>query len=215
MRTLKVISWKEIPNSHDNAFQKVRSLSRDMAVTETVQSNKKLVPYMITYNPFIPNIGEIINTYWGLLALSEKTCVKHALQHKPILAFKRPQNLGDILTHSKMNFSQNPTGSVSACKKRWCTHCKTISESDNFSSTSTGETFLHKQDFNCTSENVIYLIQSVKSAVLRGTHTRRYKKEWIWDFALPWSIINVSVHFKENGHSVNNFSFTPIDRVKA
>ena len=59
-----------------------------MAVTETVQSNKKLVPYMITYNPFIPNIGEIINTYWGLLALSEKPCVKHALQHKPILAFE-------------------------------------------------------------------------------------------------------------------------------
>ena len=112
---------------------------------------------MITYNSSLPNIDEIMNKYWGLLALSEKQSVKYVFQHKPILAFKRPQNLGDILIHSKMNFSQNPTGSVSACKKcRW-THCKTINESENFS-----ETFLHKQDFNCTSENVIYLITCKK-----------------------------------------------------
>ena len=30
----------------------------------------------------------------------------------------------------------------------------------------------------------------------------------------PESITNVSVHFNENGHSVDNFSFTPIDRVE-
>ena len=30
----------------------------------------------------------------------------------------------------------------------------------------------------------------------------------------PESITNVSVHFNENGHSVDNFSFTPIDKVK-
>ena len=28
------------------------------------------------------------------------------------------------------------------------------------------------------------------------------------------SITNVSVHFNENGHSVDNFSFTPIDKVE-
>ena len=88
-----------------------------MALTETVKSVKKLVPYVITYNPSLPNIGEIINKYWGLLALSENQSVKYVFQHKPILAFKRPQNLGDILIHSKINFSQNSTGSVSACKK--------------------------------------------------------------------------------------------------
>ena len=84
----------------DNAFQKVRVLPRDMALTETVKSDKKLVPYVITYNPSLPNIGEIINK-----AMSEKQSVKYVFQHKPILAFKRPQNLGDILIHSKMNFS--------------------------------------------------------------------------------------------------------------
>ena len=35
----------------DNAFQKVRALPREMALTETVKNDKKLVPYVITYNP--------------------------------------------------------------------------------------------------------------------------------------------------------------------
>ena len=90
---------------------------------------------------FLPNIGEIINKYWGLLALPEKQSVKYVFQHKPIWAFKRPQNLGVILNHTKMNFIQNPTGSVSSCKNRRCTHCKTINDTDNFSSTRTSEIF--------------------------------------------------------------------------
>ena len=49
----------------DDAFQKACSLSRDMALKETTKSNNKLVPYVITYNPSLPNIGEIINKYWG------------------------------------------------------------------------------------------------------------------------------------------------------
>ena len=169
---------------------------------------------MITYNPSLPNIGEIMNKYWGLLALSEKQSVKYVFQHKPILAFKRPQNLGDILIHSKMNFSQNPTGSVSACKKcRW-THCKTINESENFS-----EFFLHKQDFNCTSENVIYLITCKKcnAQYVGQTHQKVSKRMNSHRFDIlhyPESITNVSVHFNENGHSVDNFSFTPIDKVE-
>ena len=168
----------------DNAFQKVRALPRDMALTETVKSVKKLVPYVITYNPSLPNIGEIINKYWGLLALSEKQSVKYVFQHKPILAFKRPQNLGDILIHS-----------------------------------STSETFLHKQDLNCTSENVIYLITCKKcnAQYVGQTHQKVSKRMNSHRFDIlhyPESITNVSVHFNENSHSVDNFSFTPIDKVE-
>ena len=65
-----------------------------------------MVPYVITYNPLLPRIDEIIKKCWGLLALSKKSSVKYVFQHKHVFAFKRPQNLADILTHSKMNFSK-------------------------------------------------------------------------------------------------------------
>ena len=51
-----------------------------MTLIETVKSGKKSVPYMITYNLSLPNIGEIINKYWVLLALSEKQSVKYVFQ---------------------------------------------------------------------------------------------------------------------------------------
>ena len=44
------------------------------------ESNMKMVPYVvITYNPSLSRIGEIINKYWGLLALSQKSSVKYRM----------------------------------------------------------------------------------------------------------------------------------------
>ena len=182
----------------DDAFQKAYSLSRDMALKETTKSNNKLVPYVITYNPSLPNIGEIINKYWGLLALSQNPSVKYVFQHKPVLAFKRPQNLGDTLIHSKMNFSQNSARSVSSYKRRRCTHCKSINESTAFKSSSTSEVFSLKKDFESTTENVIYLItcKRCNSQHVGQTHQKVSKRMDSHRFDIfhhPDSFKNVSV----------------------
>ena len=104
---------------------------------------------------------------------------------------------------------------MSACKKCRCIHCKTINESDNFSSTSKSD----KQDLNCISENVIYLITCKKcnAQYVEQTHQKVSKRMNSHRFDIlhyPESITNVSVHFNKNGHSVNIFSFTPIYRVE-
>ena len=174
-----------------------------------------MVPYVITYNPSLPRIGEIINKYWGLLALSQKSSVKYVFQHKPVLAFKRPQNLADILTHSKMNFSKSPTGSVSSCKRRRCTHCKSINESKECVYSNTNETFLLKRDFDCTSKNVIYLITCKKchAQYVGQTHQKVSKRMNSHRFDIchyPDNFTNVSAHFNENGHTPSDFSFDPI-----
>ena len=162
------------------------------------KSNNKLVPYVITYNTSLPNIGEIINKYLGLLALSQNPSVKNVFQHKPVLAFKRPQNLGYTLTHSKMNFSPNSAGSVSSCKRHRCTHCKSINESTEFKSSSTSEVFSLKRDFDCTSENVIYLItcKRCNSQQVGQTHQKVSKRMDSHRFNIfhhPDSFKNVSV----------------------
>ena len=204
----------------DLAFQKASSLSRDEALSETAKHDAKMVPYVITYNPSLPNIGEIINKYWGLLALSQKSSVKYVFQHKPILAFKRPRNLADILTHSKLNFNQSHTGSVSACKRRRCTHCKSINESNEFVCSNTNETFSLNSDFDCTSENVIYLITCKKchTQYVGQTHqkvSKRMNSHRFDIFHYPDNFTNVSMHFNENGHTPNDFSFAPIDKIEA
>ena len=137
-----------------------------------------------------------------------------------MLAFKRPQNLGDILTHSKMNFSQNSAGSVSSCKRRRCTHFKSINESTEFKSSSTSEVFSLKKDFDCIPENVIYLItcKRCNSQYVGQTHqkvSKRMNSHRFDIFHHPDSFTNVSVHFSENGHTANDFSYAPIEKVNA
>ena len=68
---------------------------------------------------------------------------------------------------------------------------------------------LKKQDFNCTSENVIYLLTCRKcnAHYVGQTHQKVSKGINSHPFDIlhyPDSITNVSVHFNENGHSVNN-----------
>ena len=70
-----------------------------------------------------------------------------------------------------------------------------------------------------TSENVIYLIACKKcnAQYVGQTHQKVSKRMNSHRFDIlhyPESITKVSVHFNENGHSVDNFSFTPIDKVE-
>ena len=146
--------------------------------------------------------------------------MKYVFQHKPVLAFKRPRNLAYILTHSKFNFNQSHSGSVSACKRRRCTHCKSINESNEFVCSNTNETFSLNSDFDCTSENVVYLITCKKchTQYVGQTHqkvSKRMNSHRYDIFHYPDNFTNVSMHFKENGHTPNDFSFAPIDKIEA
>ena len=78
----------------DEALGNVSSLTQDDAVQTSVKSGDKSVnPFVIEYNPSLPNIGLIINKYWDLLQLSPKDNVSSVHAYKPILAFKQPKNL--------------------------------------------------------------------------------------------------------------------------
>ncbi|XP_060600672.1 uncharacterized protein LOC132754094, partial [Ruditapes philippinarum] len=56
----------------DNAFEKINSMSQNEALrlTESSQSNF-VIPFVVTYNPHLPNIGHVLNKYWDLLKLSK------------------------------------------------------------------------------------------------------------------------------------------------
>ena len=106
-----------------------------------------------------------------------------------------------------MNFSPYPTGSV--CKRRRCTHCKSINESTEFKGSSTIEVFSLKKDFYCTSENVVYLItcKRCNSQYVGQTHqkvSKRMNSHRFDIFHHPDCFTNVSVQFNENGHTATH-----------
>ena len=70
----------------------------------------------------------------------------------------------------------------------------------------------------CTSENVIYLItcKRCNSQFVGQTHqkvSKRMKSDRCDIFHHPDCFTNVSVHFNENSHTANDFSFAPTEKV--
>ena len=101
------------------------------------------------------------------------------------------------------------------CNSKRCSHCNSIAHSQTFTSTSTGETFTMRHNTNCKSKNVVYLITcsqcqtqyvgQTRQPVSRRMNSHRFNINNFTDSA---------AHFNGNDHSIQNFTFMPIDIVK-
>ena len=133
---------------------------QDDALQTSVKSgDKSVIPFVIEYNPSLPNIGNIINKYWNLLQLSHKDRISSVHAYKPMLAFKRPKNLRDYLVRSSFVDTCKNYHFSQTCDRRRCSHCKNIIKTGVFTSNCTQESFQMRYSTSCTSQNVIYLIE--------------------------------------------------------
>jgi len=136
----------------DQAIAKAAQLSTDEAIQPTTKSDSDVIPFVCTFNPSLANIGKTVNQYWGLF----KNSVKEIVKCRPVIEYKRPSNLQDILVHSHLNRTVNKDCKISKCCRARCTHCKYITESKHFSSSVLCRYF--KVKHTCSSSDVIYLI---------------------------------------------------------
>ena len=202
----------------EEAVKKVSSMSMDEALKPTSPMKcQDIVPFVCTYNPSLPNIGSIINQYWNLLKYSKSESVRQLYKCRPIVAYKRPTNLQDMLVHSELNRKLN-SGSVSKCNRPRCSDCSSIVESNSFSSTTASAAFNVRENFSCASSDVIYLITCKKCHLQYVGQTQqkcsqRMNKHKFDIKHFPDIITTVSEHFNSPGHSIKDFSFMPIDRV--
>jgi hypothetical protein len=205
----------------DCAFEKVSALSQEDALQSCNKAKTKVIPFTVEYNPSLPNIGAAINKYWVILNLSQKEEVRSVHEtYKPILAFKRPNNIGNFITRAQFTNSLNSSRASSACGRTRCSHCKSIHVGEKFKSTVTGEQFNLQKNMNCASKDVIYLITckqckkqyvgQTMQPVSKRMNSHRFD---IRNFSNPEFSTLVASHFNEDHHSANDFSFMPIDVV--
>ena len=177
------------------------------------RNNQDVITFVCTYNPSLPNIGKIINQYWGLFKISTSESVRRLY----IVAYKRPTNVHDMLVHSKISKPRSDSN-FTKCYRRRCIHCSTINDSNLFTSTTTSTVHKINNDLSCTSTDVIYLItcKKCKAQYVRQTHQKcaNHMNSHKYDIAhFPDTLTNVSDHFNSHGHSIQDFSFIPIDKV--
>ena len=205
----------------DSAFQKISSQTQDEALvnSDVKDKAKNIIPFVVPYNTSLPNLGLTINKYWDLFNLSSKESLNFLHNHTPVIAFKRAKNLQDCLTHSILN-KPNESSQSTKCNRRRCTHCSSIIESTHFTSTNTNETFNLHFSSDCRSKDVIYMItcKKCKKQYIGQTHQlvsnrMNSHKFDIRNMSDPSFSTNVAIHFNSNGHSIEDFSFMPIDYV--
>lgn len=202
----------------EEAVKKVSSMSMEDALKSSSQTKcQNIIPFVCTYNPSLPNIGKIINQYWNLLKYSKSESVRKLHTYKPLVAYKRPTNLEDMLVHSRLNRAVK-FGTVKKCNRTRCSHCSSIIESNSFTSTTVSTSFNLKEHFNCASTDVIYLITCKKCHLQYVGQTQqkcsqRMNKHKFDIKHFPDTPTTVAEHFNLPGHTIQDFSFMPIDKV--
>ena len=84
-----------------DAINKASSVTREEALTnKRNQKILKRVPFVITYNPMLPNIPKILNESHTILHASER-CAE-VFQEVPLVSYKRARNLCDMLVSKRL-----------------------------------------------------------------------------------------------------------------
>jgi len=203
----------------NRAFYKARNMTQEQAlVYNETRSNATVVPFVIEYNPSLPNIGNILHKYWDLFKLSPNPATQNLHSYKPVLAYKRGKNLRDFLVNTKYVSDSSAGARSSKCSRPRCSHCINIIETDSYVSSSNMSRFKLKENTNCSSTHVIYLITCQKCGMQYVGQTRQQVSKRmnshrfdINNFTDPLYATNVAAHFNSADHSLEDFRFLPIE----
>ena len=208
------------PEQIDTQIHKAKQVDRSELLTYKKKKPNKRVPFVVTYSPLLKNIGAIIHKHLPLLHNSPQ--MKRIFPEPPLVAFRRPSNLRDLLVHASTKPSasnDNPPG-IYTCNRK-CIVCSFIEVNKKFTSTATGESFPITSNLTCKSSWLIYLITCKRCSkqyvgktktmlYTRFNNTRSEIKNYTTKGgkSLPYV-----THFNSEEHSVSDISLMPIEKI--
>ena len=155
------------------------------------------------WNPLNPNLMKIIKKNWHILHHSP--AYKELFPDKPMLAYRRNQNLRDNLVRANL---LKPIQTEKARKLRRnkcvtpnCKWCQELKVTTSIKCTTTGRTYRGPENINCRVNNVVYILtcnQCEKQYI--GETGRPFIERWkehLYDIKVkrPYPVAR---HFNEN-----------------
>ena len=121
------------------------------------QEKTSRTPLVVTYHPLLPSFVSITRRHLHILHLTER--LRTAFPSPPLIVFRRPKNLKDLLVRAQLTSARRETPGNFRCGSVRCKTCPILRTTDVFTSHTTGEQFKVKGRASCKSYNIIYLIQ--------------------------------------------------------
>ena len=141
----------------NDAIKKALEIDREEALKKVERKPTDRVTCAVTYNPKLPSLSGIIKKHWKTMTLDPKLSkIFHA---PPMVSFKQPPNLKNVLCRAKLPTKQNPKRKIVGMKKcnNPCNTCPYVLTSNTAKSSQTKETVDLRDTFNCNTSGIIYL----------------------------------------------------------
>ena len=166
------------------------SVNRNIALTSSERDNTHRVPLVVTYHPELPNLSKILRDHLPTLHVSEK--MKKAVPNAPLVAYRRPRSLNDLLVRASIRPLENVIYEGSRqCGRPRCKTCAHVKTGTEFTSAVTGVNFNARVTANCRTSNIVYLIQC-----------RKCKMQYVGETENP-------LHLRMNGHRSDYYRKLP------
>ena len=225
----------------DKHFIKVAKLKRKDTLGEKVARNRKIrnrkINFVTTWDPMFPDINKAFRKFYHILEEDEQ-CKKLFPKGSFRVSYKRGhKNLKEFLASSKLVFENmdavsnskrqhhgkcvkcGSCGKSTKGRKRssgiYC--CQVLEENNQFKSFQTKEQYRIRQDINCKSENVIYLVtckrcglQGVRSCLVLSQRVSNY----ITSIEKRKPSCKIEQHFTKPGHTINDYSVLGIVKLE-
>jgi hypothetical protein len=131
----------------DSALKKVRRLDRTEILNHKKEPQDR-TPLILTYHPQFDGLPKTCHQYDPILHSSERQKLSH--KSPPLIGFRRPNNLGDMLVHAKIEKPNTSPGFHVGCGRKTCVVC----DNNTIQRELDGQQI--KQHLTCSSTNVIY-----------------------------------------------------------
>ena len=144
----------------DKKIEEVSKITRDEALEYKKREENKCVPFVLTFHPRLRQLGSKLQKHFHLLQTSDR--LKKAFPEAPMVAFRRQQNLKDLLVHtaSKGDENEPEQDTVRRCHAPRCKCCQHVQESNDFEIN--GKKHQVRRGGDCKSDNLIYGIRCRK-----------------------------------------------------
>ena len=213
------------PKQTNKQIQKAAKKTRQDCLKTTKPRTNHRTPFVVTYHQALPQLSTILKQNLDILQNSN-TC-KEAFPDAPILSYRRPKNLRDLLVRAKIKnaTTSDPRGSYKCHSRRNCLTCQHITDgTTTFNFSNTDKNYDIKQRLDCNSTNVIYALQCKrclhngnKNCQYIGQTSRRLKDRFNEHRR---DIINkkedksgVAEHFCSPAHTIHDLAITPLLRL--
>ena len=207
----------------DSQFKRAANISRTDALQTNRHDSINRIPFVVTYNPALPRISNILRSHFNIL-LSSNRC-REVFKQPPIVAYRRSSNLRDILVKAQLpvftpsNNINLPLGSF-RCGQN-CATCPYITDGlKHYTFFSTGHTRNITSHITCNSKNLIYMVQCNRCHLQYIGETKRRLKDRFNEHRRTVDKTNtkstpttVAEHFRSRNHRYTDMQLIPLELI--